>query len=126
MTAVLPSLIPVEITSKRCSANYRQVLVSRWVPLAVNSPYVGSLRGLLLAACRHLALYRRDYYSQRAVQYKVCCIRGVNDAISAGALDDWTVATAMSLAYDEVRREHSPDCGIFTSFHCADERTADM
>ena len=106
VNAVLPTLTPAQLTSGTCAQKYRYLLSSQWVPLALKTPCKGFLRGLFLASCRHLAAQRQEF-AQRAAYYKLQCIQAVNDAISAGesALDEATVATVMSLAFDEVSHQ---------------------
>jgi hypothetical protein len=81
-----------------------------WVRLTLTN--VGSLNGILLAACRHLSGYHQQHqqqhhYQQLAILYKLYCVQDLRKAISleiSSLISDGTVANSILLAYDEVRR----------------------
>ena len=84
---------------------YLDRMTRAWVPLALTD--AGFLNSILLSSCRHLSIQQhqqRDFY-QLAAQYKIMTTRSLMDGISAATpFRDATVATAVMLAYDEVRR----------------------
>ena len=85
-----------------------------WTKLAVTKDH--SLGGLLLIACRHLAgndqqqPEQQQKYAELAVNYKLFCIRVLNETISAetkALISDTTIASVVMLACDEVSKfEH--------------------
>jgi hypothetical protein len=77
-----------------------------------------SLDSLFLIACRHLTGKNsqrpgeKAHYMQLALEYKVSCLKSLNDAISreagkASIISDSTFVTAMMLTSDEVSRSQS-------------------
>ena len=87
--------------------DYQSQLRKDWVGLALAD--AGLLNGILLATCRHLeTCYRSNKYAELATQYKLACLRTVREAVSHSATQDATIASAMSLAFDEV--SHSQYC----------------
>jgi hypothetical protein len=58
-----------------------------------------------MASARHMALVtRQNLYSELAVQYKLVCIRFLNQAILSGPrlFNEITISVALILAMDEV------------------------
>lgn len=86
------------------TADTNKRLTGEFVPLALAD--AGASYGLLLCACRHVALRHEEAqrFSTLGIRYKLACLRALNRAISAGgaAPADLTVATALLLAFDEV------------------------
>lgn len=81
--------------------DYQNQLRRDWVGLALAD--FGLLNGIFLATCRHLeTCYRSDQYARLATQYKVACLRALRQAVSHDAAQDGAIASAMSLAFDEV------------------------
>jgi hypothetical protein len=88
---------------------YLDLMTGEWVRLALTN--VGSLNGLFLAACRHLAQYQQQYqpqyYMQLSIRYKLLCVQTLREAIcfeKSSLISDSTVALGILLACDEVRR----------------------
>ena len=89
------------------------LMTKEWVRVTLTN--VGSLNGIFLAACRHLLdlenqQQQQQYYTKLAIQYKLCCVQALREAISfeiSSLISDSTVAIGILLAYDEVRIMHS-------------------
>lgn len=83
-----------------------------WVPSALAD--TGLLSGLLLNACRFLAEssdgHQRERYATMAIQYKVSCLRSLNQALAAesSAPTDMSLAKVMALVSDDVIPNHLP------------------
>ena len=86
------------------STNNRERLTEELVPLALTD--AGAVYGLLLSACRHVALRleQNQRFLTLGIAYKLACLRALNEAISTdgAAPTDLTVVKALLLAYDEV------------------------
>ncbi|KAK0718447.1 hypothetical protein B0T26DRAFT_713363 [Lasiosphaeria miniovina] len=94
--------------------DYQSCLTREWVRLALTD--TGSMSGLFLAACRHLALasalpdnhesQAHDRFLRLATTYKVACIQALNEAITAEGKDkrisDATLTKTMLLVFDEI------------------------
>ncbi|KAL7928174.1 hypothetical protein V8C35DRAFT_318731 [Trichoderma chlorosporum] len=81
--------------------DYQSQLRRDWVGLALAD--VGLLNGIFLATCRHLeACYKSNQYARLATQYKMACLRALREAVSHDAAQDGAIASAMSLAFDEI------------------------
>jgi len=90
------------------SERYLDLMTKEWVRLTLTN--VGSLNGIFLAACRHLQQQQQQYYTKLAIQYKLCCMQALREAISfeiSSLISNSTVAIGILLAYDEVRIMHS-------------------
>lgn len=81
-------------------------MTGEWVRLTLTN--VGTQCGIFLAACRHLVEQQEQLkYLQLATQYKLYCIRALQNAISSevsSLISDGTVGIGILMAYDEVRR----------------------
>lgn len=81
-----------------------------WIPLALAD--AGLLSGMLLAACRHLAVMERNEKRRRelstmAIQYKLVCLRSLaatlgGDTVKGEGLGDVALAKVIALGIDEV------------------------
>lgn len=82
---------------------YLELMRKEWVRLALTD--AGFLKGIFLAACRHLSEnHQQHQFLQLAIQYKLASVRALSEAISAGmaSVSDATIAIVMMLAFDEV------------------------
>ncbi|KAK0719205.1 hypothetical protein B0H67DRAFT_485231 [Lasiosphaeris hirsuta] len=88
-------------------AFFKHRMTVDWVPLALADP--GLLSGVLLGACRHLAVVERDdarrhVFKTMAIQYKLACLRNLMAALAVEplALGDSALAKVIALGIDEV------------------------
>ena len=101
---VLIPFLNQHCTMLRNLATFQASIYEDWVKLAVSD--AAFLNGLFLPATRHLSMmYPQDVrIRQFTMLYKVQCLRALEAAVSseAHAIQNLTVAKAMSLALDEV------------------------
>ncbi|KAK3357847.1 hypothetical protein B0T25DRAFT_170962 [Lasiosphaeria hispida] len=88
-------------------AFFKHRMTVDWVPLALADP--GLLSGVLLAACRHLAVVEQDnarryVFKTMAIQYKLVCLRNLTAALAVEslALGDSAMAKVIALGIDEI------------------------
>ncbi|KFY51226.1 hypothetical protein V496_08885 [Pseudogymnoascus sp. VKM F-4515 (FW-2607)] len=86
------------------SQKYVNLMTGEWVRLTLTN--VGTQCGIFLAACRHLVEQQQQLkYLQLATQYKLYCIRALQNAISSevsSLISDGTVGIGILMAYDEL------------------------
>ncbi|KEY63880.1 hypothetical protein S7711_10128 [Stachybotrys chartarum IBT 7711] len=87
---------------------YRHRMTVDWIPLALTDP--GLLSGVLLAACRHLAVVekqdtRKHVLNTMAIQYKLVSLQSLAATLAgdeSAALGDSALAKVIALGTDEV------------------------
>lgn len=102
--AVIPYM-NINCNRLRDPSRYVDLMTREWVRLTLTN--IGSLTGVLLAACRHLLMHSElAHFTQLAIQYKLSCVQTLRKTIQVETplmISDSTIALGVLLAFDEVR-----------------------